>query len=313
MSLFAKKNTPSPRRRQPQAPKTPRVSSDSLDQRYSFRRNRTLTGSLSAGVTSAGPSDKAQLKSSRVQAHDLARHRRNIGVILLGVVLASVILYLLVSQLTAKVAVRTATPMSIDAQRYQQSIDTYLQARPIERMRFMLNQDRLNAYVQTVNPEVASVTVDGMSEIGGTAFMLTFRQPIAGWSIAGSNQYVDTSGTSFTRNYFDAPKVQIVDKSGIQIAAGQAVASDQFLGFVGRMVGAVGAQGYVVKKVTIPRSTTRQVEVRLAGVSYPIKVSVDRPTGEQSEDMVRSIRWMKKNGISPKQLDVRVSGRAFYR
>jgi hypothetical protein len=107
--------------------------------------------------------------------------------------------------------------------------------------------------------------------------------------------------------------VQIIDKSGIQIAAGQAVASDEFLGFVGKVVGAVGSQGYVVKQVTIPRATTRQVELRVGGVAYPIKVSVDRAVGEQAEDMSRSIRWLKSKRIAPKLLDVRVAGRAFYR
>lgn len=319
MKRFARnKKMPAPRRRQAATAHGSEVrgSDDqrqAREQRYSFRRNQTLTGSVSSGVASAGASSSAALKSPRVQAHDLAQYRRNLGVVLFATLAVVVMLFILVTQFTATVAVRTAVPLRFDEAIYSTHIDDYLRAHPAERLRFLLNEQRLNEYLYTVAPEIASVRVDGAAGFGASRFVATFRTPIVGWSVGGSRQYVDERGVAFTRNYFDDTVVQIVDQSGVQVREGSAVASDRFLGFVGRMVGAAGKQGYTVERITIPRDTTRQVELGLKEVGYPVKVSVDRSVGEQAEDMSHALRWLRSHSLTPEYLDVRVSGRAFYK
>lgn len=311
MSLFSKKQPDIPLRRQPRSDTSERATSASLDQRYNFRRNRTLTGSASSQVSTVGEAH-AQLKSDRVRAHDLLRQRRHIGLILSGVILGCLVLYGLVSQFTAHVEVHTADlSVHLDPS-YDTAIEQYLKQQPIERFRFMLNLAHLNSYVQSVAPEVASVALDGSAGLGKARFTLSMRQPIAGWSMNGHQEYVDGDGISFTRNYFATPAVQIVDDSGVQVAAGQAIASNQFLSFVGRVVGQAAKSHLQVAQVIIPQGTTRQVELRLDGISYPIKLSVDRPAGEQVEDMSRAVTWLTSHGQSPQYLDVRTSGRAFY-
>jgi hypothetical protein len=312
MSLFSKKQSGgSPRRRQSNA--SERASSESLDKRYAFRRNRTLTGSASSQVSASTNESKAQLKSERVQTHELVRRRRHIGLTLFLVLLCATGLFGLIWQFTASVKTQAQdASMQLDAA-YEKTIQDYLARHPAERLRFLLDTNALSSYVQSVSPEVASVKADGSAGFGRSAFLLTMRRPIAGWSINGNQQYVDSSGTAFTRNYFASPAVQIVDNSGIQVAAGQAIASNRFLGFVGRVVGAVKAQGYVTQQVIIPPGSSRQVELRLEDVAYPIKFSVDRAAGEQVEDMVRGIRWLTVRGQTVEYLDVRVSGKAFYR
>ena len=311
------KGTSSKQKRTPSASLAPRRRSvetrEDRGPEQAFRRNSTLTGSKSSRVVSAGPSAGTQLKSTRVQAHELAQQRRNIGVILLGVALSAIILCVLLSQFTASVVIRSSDNVELDEPLYAQKIDDYLRTQPAERLRFMLNHDRLNAYLRSVSPEVSSVQAKGGAGFGSSTFALTMRRPVASWSMNGSDQYVDTTGVAFTRSYFSTPSVQIIDESGIQVAAGQAVASDQFLGFVGKIVGAMGKQGYAVTQVIIPLDTTRQIELRLDRVGYPIKVSVSRSAGEQAEDIARTIRHFKPGTQQPKLLDVRVSGRAFYR
>lgn len=312
MSLFSKKQPELPRRRQVHGEGSQRASVSSLDERYSFRRNRTLTGSASSKVASTGEAH-AQLKSDRVRAHDLVRQRRHIGLVLLAVVAGSMLLYGLVSQFTAHVVVHTTdASQKLDAS-YSKAIEDYLSAQPIERFRFMLNQKHLNEYIQATTPEVADVKVDGSAGLGVTSFTATMRVPIASWSINGTDQYVDASGVAFTHNYSPAPSVHIVDNSGVQVAAGQAIASNQFLSFVGRVVGLARAHQYTVTQVIIPQDTTRQIELQLEQVSYPVKLSVDRPAGEQVEDMTRALGWLRAHDQSPQYVDVRVSGRAFYR
>lgn len=313
MSRFSKKQPDLPRRRQNGASSTSeRATERSLDQRYAFRRNRTITGSASSHVASTSESN-AQLKSHRVQVHELAQQRRRIGGVLALVLLGVLVLSGLVSQFTAQVIVRTSDVTQALDPVYAKAVDTYLSRQPIERLRFIQRADALNEYVQSVAPEVASIQVDGFAGIGKSLYIVEMRRPIAGWSIRGTQQYVDASGTSFAKNHYTRPLVQIIDNSGIQVEVGQAVASNQFLGFVGRVVGLANAQQYTVTQVIIPQGTTRQVELRIKDVVYPIKLSVDRPAGEQVEDMTKSIAWLRSRNVTPQYLDVRVSGRAYYR
>jgi len=310
MALFSKKQPDLPRRRQ--AASRDEERKDDFEERYSFRRNRTLTGSTSSQISAPGESN-AQIKSPRVQAHELVQKRRHIGATLLLVLSSAGVLFFLVSQFTAGAVVRaTDVSQQLDAD-YTGIIESYLSSQPLERLRFVMNIEHLSDYVAARAPEVASVSLDGSAGFGKSTFVLKLREPTVGWTINGRQEYVDSSGTAFSRNYFTSPAVQVVDKSGVQVEAGQAIASNRFLGFVGRAVALAKQQGFVVQRVIIPAGTTRQVELQLKGVGYPVKLSIDRGVGEQVEDMSRAIRWLKAHGQSPKYLDVRVSGEAFYR
>lgn len=306
MAIFSKKQKQSPPRRR-QVNGQPEVRPDNP-----FRRGRTLTGSTSSLASAAEPA--AQLKSPRARAHELATKRRRIGGLLLLAVFASALLYGVISQFTATVVVRATGNISLASQEpYQAAIQEYLAKHPAERLRFLLNTEALAEFVQVKTPEVAQVQLAGSAGFGASAFRLNMREPIVGWSIGGQQQFVDTTGTAFAKNYFNKPRVEIVDESGIPLESGQAVTSNRFLGFVGLAVGLAETHGYKVNQVVLPREKTREVELRLEGVSYPVKLSVDRPAGEQIEDMVRAMKWLSDNGKNPQYLDVRVSGRAFYR
>lgn len=314
MALFSKKPAQDLPRRRQQQQQAPRPTGEDLGQRYAFRRNRTLTGSASSQVRAGASESKADLKSPRVQAHELTRKRRHLGATLGLVVLAAVGLFGLVSQFTADAVVKVASDSSIQPDPiYHETIEKYFAKQPIERFRFLLNEDHLARFIQSAAPEAEVVTADGSAGFGKSVFRIKMRHPIAGWSIDGKQRYVDASGVAFSRNYFSAPDVQIIDKSGIQVAAGHAVASNRFLGYVGQVVGLASTQGYTVNQVIIPEMTTRQIKLHLEGVEYPVKMSVDRPAGEQVEDMARALKWMKRHDVAPEYVDVRVSGRAFYR
>ena len=306
MGLFSKKKPDLPRRRQSDA------LNDSLDERYTFRRNQTLTGSASPRVVTANDMS-AQIRSPRAHAHELARRRQHVGSILFVTLLGCALLGFLIMQFTASVTVRSSElTMQLD-DRYSRDIEDYFNRQPIERLRFLLREDRLLAYLQSVAPEVAKVDVEGSVGYGNTAFALTMREPIVAWNINNNRQYVDTSGKAFTRNYYADPKVQVVDESGIQISGGETVASNRFLGFIGRVVGLAKSSGYTVTDVILPRGMTREVDIKLEGVGYPIRFSVDRPAGEQIEDMDRALTWLTANSQNPEYLDVRVSRRSYYR
>lgn len=313
MGLLNKKQQ-LPARRSSASGRSARASASDLDERYAFRRNRTLTGSLVSTVQSANEG-RSELKSSRVHAHGLKRHRRKLSVLLAGIVVAVLGLATLISQTIAIVHVAAETPRGIDHSLYESKIQDYFSVHPLERFRFSVNAETLTAYLQKNGcPEVANVLSDARFDgIGSTEFTLEFRRPAVSWSTGSSQLYVDESGAAFARNYFPDPSVKVIDQTGIETKDNQVLASSRFLGFVGMVIGKMKQYDLVVTSVILPASTTRQIAVNVDGYGYPIKLSVDRPVGEQVEDASRAMRYLASKGTTPEYLDVRVSGRAFYK
>lgn len=312
MGLLNKKSKDVPRRRRSSEGDT-RESPAANNQQRIFQRNRTLTGSISNNLSSAH--HRTDLESPRTQAHHLAIQRQKVGGVLLVVVaIATLVLYLLF-QFTARasVVVSDASLSSpVDSAIYEKAINDYLGKNPIERLRFALNQTTLNSYLTEKLPEVDELLSVESSSIGESAYTLSMRQPVAGWVINNKQYFVDSKGMAFDHNYYANPGVEIIDQSGVGVHQGLAVASNRFLSFVGRVVALSKTNGFIVQQAIIPVDTTRQLEIRIKDVTPLVKLSIDRPVGEQVEDMSRSLNYLTSHGMAPGYIDVRVSGKAFY-
>ena len=312
MKLFRKKQVGTPARRS-SALRSDLSKAGDLEQRYAFRRNRTLTGSLSSEVDSA-TLHQVELRSTRVQSHDLKSHRRKIAGMLGGVMLGVVCCGYLVFQSIATPIAFAETTRPIDKAHYQQKIEAYLREHPLQRLRSTVDTVALGTYMQQKGaPEIVAVSpVTTYAGFGKSSFTLAFRQPVVVWNTGARTFYVDATGAAFERNYFAEPTVQVVDKTGIEAKGSQVLASNRFLGFIGKIIGHMQTEGFTVTQVALPEDTTRQIQISLEGVSYSIKFSVDRLAGEQGEDAVRAMKHFSSNNITPQYLDVRVSGKAYY-
>ncbi|MDN5275934.1 MAG: hypothetical protein JWN33_583 [Candidatus Saccharibacteria bacterium] len=289
-----------------------RTAPDERDDATFYRRNRTLSGygmqSRRLELTDAG--------KERAHVHHLRHKRRKAGLILLSSLSAIVILSIILTQFTAQIEVGTSdttVSSSLKADRYQRVISDYLAGRPIERLRFALNEAALGQYMSSRLPEVNAIRQENLPGIGSTHFVVSLRRPIAGWRINNNQYYVDAKGVAFEENYYRAPDVQIVDNSGANVNAGGAVASTRLLGFVGKVVSYSQSKGLKVQEATLPLGTTRQLELRIENVKPVIRLSIDRPAGEQVEDYARAISYIEQHNLAPSYMDVRVSGKAFYR
>ncbi len=315
MKLLQKKQQLPNRRTHSSTPREGRASADDLSARYAFRRNRTLTGSLVSEVGSAGE-QRSELRSPRVQAHHLRKHRRRLALVLLAVLAVSGGLFWLVYQSVAGVRVTIDSPIPpTETKLYEQKIQDYLNGHLFERNRATLNTAGLVEYLQDNGlPEVAGATVAPQPVgIGVSAITVTTRQPVVSWKTGPTQLFVDGQGVAFQRNYYDPPTVEVVDETGIQAVDNKVLASDRFLGFIGRTVSQLQTQGFTASKVVLPASTTRQLQVSVEGLPYPIKFSVDRSAGEQAEDAARAIRHLTARGVTPEYIDVRVPGKAYYK
>ncbi len=315
MKLLQKKQQLPNRRSNSLSSREGRASADDLNARYSFRRNRTLTGSLSSDVASANE-HRSELRSPRLQTHHLRRHRRRLLLVFLGVSVAVAGLGWLIYQSIAGVDIVVKAPVPpVDTQLYEQKVQDYLNGRPLERNRKTVNTEALATYLQeNGSPEVLMVQVSSSpAGFGASTLELTMRRPLVSWKTGVSRLYVDGTGAAFTRNYFAEPTVEVIDETGIQTVNNQVLASDRFLGFIGRMVGRLQEQSLTVTRVVLPANTTRQLLLSIQGVAYPVKVNIDRPAAGQAEDIARTIRHLAGKGIIPEYVDVRVEGRAYYK
>lgn len=319
MAFRRKKNTssssvPNRRRQQSGDMAKERPSAQDLSERYAFRRNRTITGSSSSQVASSNELN-AELRSPRAHVHHLTSLRRRLLAYFLVVGVVTFGLYVLLAQTVASQVFQIKGIPTITASRqstYRKTMEDYYTARPIERLRFTVNEDRLLSHMQAAHPEVRNISIE-QTKIGEADIIITAREPIAKWSFDATDQFVDGEGVVFAKNYFKTPSLQIVDNSGAGIGTNRLVASNRFLGFVGRLLSSATERGLRVATVTLPSGTTRQVEVAFEGKPTKYKVSVDRSAGQQVEDISRIVKYLEARRLTPAYVDVRLKGKAFYK
>lgn len=295
MRFIRKKNNIPPRR---MASVNAPVPSDT------FRRNRTITGVES-------------IQSPRTHIHHLTMRRRKVSSILVGIVLSIILLFILVTNFTASPAVIISAAdndtTGVDLTRYSKVIQSYFGLNPLQRFLFLQDNSSFISYVSSKLPEVGTITPIRMKRIGEIEYNLVMRKPVAGWKFNNKQYYVDLFGMPFEKNYFSEPDVKIVDNTGVPVTTGTAAVSRRLLRFVGLVVSSAMASGHTVTAAVLPSGTMRELDVTLSDTTSVVKLSIDRAVGEQIEDMARSIDYFKSVGQVPPYIDVRVSGKAFFR
>ncbi|MCB9819748.1 hypothetical protein H6796_00360 [Candidatus Nomurabacteria bacterium] len=278
-----------------------------------FRVNKTITGSSSRRIASSNEFG-AQLQSPRAKTHSLHNARRRLWITLAVVVFGAMATTLLLHQLTVKYYIH-GSGVDIPAQRvglYKDALDDYFKHRPLERLNGIFNSLDARKFISQKHPEVQGISVVATGIDGSSDVTVKLRKPVAVWQVGGKNKYVDSQGMVFEYNAYSSPGLTIKDSNNLNRTSG-IVASNSFLEFVGRISGATETHGLTIKSAEIPRMKTRQLAVVFNEFNYPVKLSIERPAGEQAEDIVRIVRHMKKRGINPEYLDVRIKGRAYYK
>lgn len=270
-----------------------------------FHRNRTISYSLKTD------------ESSRHKAHKLVIQRRKVFSIFLSVFLIIVAIWLLINSFTANISVGFSDAnyaSTVNQSEYIKIIDQYFNEHPFSRFSFVLDESELTSYVTGKMPEVKKISLTHTT-MGSGDYTISMRQPVAGWNINSKQYYVDSDGIPFEKNYFAIPQVQIVDNSGVSIDSDDitAIVSKRFLSFVGQVVSLAQTNGYTVTQAVLPVNTTRELDINLKESSVMVKLSIDRAVGEQIEDMSNALKYFIGHGQAPQYIDVRVSGRAFYK
>lgn len=283
---------------------------------YVFRRSRTLTGTTSEAVT-ASAENRGQLKTERLKLHQLRQYRFKILKLAGGVVVVSAVVAFLASTYISNVPMDIVQSSSKqpDTTTYVQSVQSYFGTRPLERFGFVANPETLQDYLKQRHTEIKTVVIDRSWFGADFRLGLYFREPLLTWTSAGQKYYVDNQGYAFLYNHFAEPVVTVADESGISPddVGGGLVASERFVNFLGRMVGALNGYGKgKVESVTLP-AATREINLKLQGRTTLIRTHIDRDPLKQAEDVANALAYFDSKGNSPEYIDVRVAGKAFYK
>lgn len=307
MSLFKSKKKQLTRRElvlQRREASADQTASD-LKEAANYRRSRTL---------SAKRAPLNEDKSERQQVWKLRQKRQKFSLILFGTIASSLIVIGLLSQLSASTQLQTPDLQSqSNSGRYIELIDKYYTSRPLERLRFMLDESALHAFFLEQAPEVKTIRMARGDQLGTSKMQLSFRQPTVQWASGKSTYYVDDSGITFEKSYFTDPGIVVNDQSGVPYQPGQEVINRQFLSFLGQSVSMLRDNQRPVSEVILPPNTIRQVEFKLVDPAHTIKMTVDRSAESQVQQALHALEYMDENKTIPEYLDVRVNQRVFYK
>lgn len=180
----------------------------------------------------------------------------------------------------------------------------YFFENPAQRGSFLLDERRLNEYIQNRMPEILSVSITkaGLFE---SAVKVSLREPLARYG----NRFVDEHGVIFSENFFREPDITMIDSNGM-ITEG---VSSKFLSFVGQVISELKLHSEVVERVEIPRGAMRYVEFYLVGVNYPFKAQIDREAFSQASDIFNMKNYLSDRGILPLYADMRIEGKGYYK
>lgn len=103
------------------------------------------------------------------------------------------------------------------------------------------------------------------------------------------------------------PNVPVIDEN-----AGNNVSS-RVKEFVINLETDLAMQQIWIDHVVLPAQKAREIRVFIDGRSEYYKMSLDRGSAVQAEDLARMKRYLEEKGIEPGYVDLRVEGRAYYK
>ncbi|MDO4773729.1 MAG: hypothetical protein Q4A37_01220 [Candidatus Saccharibacteria bacterium] len=268
-----------------------------------YRRHRTLNTRHSSSPAET---------SARLLSHMTTQRRTKLlraAAITIAILIAATAL---LTQIAGTITVQTPDAASAKhTDRYTAILQRYYTGRPSERFLPLLQANELKSFFLEHAPEVKTIRVESRGVLAAR-LKLTFRQPLAQWSSGQHTYFVDDDGVTFERNYFATPSVIVKDQSGIPASAGQEVINRQFLGFLGQAVAQLQQRHMKVTEAVLPPHTVRQLELKVEGLPYAIKMTAERGAKAQVKQAMRAIAFLKKHQRTPSYIDVRVDQRVFY-
>lgn len=282
-----------------------------------FRSGRTLSSARAGSFALVDGSN-----SGREKLRQLTRRRQQAArliVVITSLAIFSILLiWQLIFNLEFKLVLASGAEVAkFDQQRYARALNDYFKEQPMERLGFVLNQDRLKNFLQQNTPEIELIKQIKTSFLQPTLFVLQSRQPVAIWQTQAQQserQYVDANGVIFDHNYASSDGLVVITNQLLEVKSeDRPAASRRFLRFVGQFIALAEEKSCRVDQVILPSTSIRQVQATCKDQPGFVKLSLDYSPARQAEDMARARQFLSNRGIIPEYIDARVGGVAFYK
>lgn len=201
---------------------------------------------------------------------------------------------------------------------YQAGAEDILSGSILNRTKFTINTKGFEEDFKQQFPEVADVAL---------TLPLVSRRPIVNISTGqpalllvsqGQSYVLDKRGVVIMKSESlpeptRATLTTVQDQSGVPVEVGKGALSAQDISFITEVVAQLKAKNVIVETVILP-PRAHQVDMRIQGVPYTVKFSVDTEAREAAGTFLATKAKLEKDKITPAEyIDVRVDGRAYYK
>ena len=274
----------------------------------SFRRTHTISGFDPAVVLEK---DEQILERKKVQS--LVNRKRKINAVIISffvIVVLCVIGLFLYSATISNVNTQNQITGQVNKEKFISTAEGYFKVRPIERFSFFLNNKSFSAFMSKNILEVETATINNRGFLSGE-LSVKIREPVAVWQANGQKQYIDGNGVVFSNNLMAEPSIVIEDNTLGAVSTLPA----KFLRFIGKVIAGIEKDSpEKVKKVVIPNTAIRYIEIHLTGRAYPFKAHIDRNVQSQVGDILNMIKFLDSRHIVPRYyVDNRVESKGYWK
>jgi hypothetical protein len=236
---------------------------------------------------------------------------KGLNIVLLILLLLALVNILLVSR-HAKVIINDSTYHN--AQEYQTFLDKRLGSLA-DSNKISFNQDSILAALRTNYPEIRAASVELLVFSRQPVFRLEVATPALFLKNQQKSYLVNTNGTAVGlenkyKNLSSLPEV--TDQSGFDIKTGKQVLSSDDIQFILAVNKEMKVYGIPVKMLAIP-NLAQQLNVYTTDSSYYTKFFTGGDPALQAAQMIAARQQFASSGGPSQYLDVRVSGKVFYK
>lgn len=310
MAVFKRKKTEAPvGRRQPTTSGGRNV--------FSYNANRVPPSQPKRGVEDVVVSTKTKRATSNKQAWV-----RNIPTLAAVIVVVGCILYSFGLTPQAKInfvgAPDEASLTLRSKEAYQDGAQAILDNSLLSRTKFTIDTKGFEQEFKGQFPEVADVAIT-LPIMGRRPIVnISTAQPTLLLATQGQTYVLDRRGMVLMKAENLSASVRetlptVQDQSAASVEVGKVALPGEDVTFITEVIEQLQAKGLAVESVTLP-TRAHQVDVRIVGVPYTVKFSVDIPAREAVGSFLATKARLERDKITPAEyIDARVEGRTYYR
>lgn len=286
----------------------------------SFRRNAVVISNSQKEVAARQQSvTQRQIELKKKVARHQKRLRLGVMVVLALVALLGWRMGLSTVSLDSNASTRLSTEQKT---LYEATILNSYKSHAIAGQWWLADTDGLQADLLRQFPEIERISFSSNAPLGTSLKAdVRFRKAVFSWRDAShTEQLVDKNGVLFSKNLdpsvHTSKLIKIEDQSGVILESGSPVLTASLVELIGSLYSKVPllyGKDAKASRVIIPTST-REVQIQVAGQPYLLKFSSTRELDQQIGELNSLLAFLKNKNITPSQyIDIRLEHKAFYK